>query len=287
MKRKALITGSEGFIGRHLKAKLDVLGWEVFCWDMVDSKDVRDVAKFNNNVDFVFHLAGISDEKSFKSNILDSFDINITGTLAVLNYCKKNDAKCIFASTSGVYNSSNKKVDELSDLNPSSPYAISKYLAERICYQFSKEWNIPITVLRIFNVFGAEQPEPFIVPYVVNKLINGNTIEIKMPEAVRDFIHISDVIDAMILSATHSNKNFNIYNIGTGISTRIIDLITTAEKIYDKKADIIFNKSNEGKPCNIVADNSKALKELGWKINFDLQRGLVFYKPIIDKIGLK
>ena len=274
MNRKALITGSEGFIGKHLKAKLEILGWEVFCWDMADSKDVRDVAKFNKKVDFVFHLAGISEEKSFERNIYDSFDINITGTLAVLNYCKKKDAKCIFASTSGVYNSSIKKVDELSDLNPSRPYAISKYLAENLCKRFSKDWNISTNIIRLFNVYGEGQSSTFLVPYVLNKIINGEMLKIRMPNAARDFIHVSDVVNAMILLTNHSNPNFNVFNIGTGISTRIIDLINLVEEVCEKKANIALKDHYQGELNNMVANNSKAIKKLKWRVEIELQKGL-------------
>lgn len=274
MNRKALITGSKGFIGRHLKAKLDTLGWEVFCWDMVDSKDVRDLAKFNNKVDFVFHLAGISNEKLFKSNISDSFDVNITGTLSVLNYCKKNGAKCIFASTSGIYNSSSKTVDELSIVNPLRPYSISKYLAENLCKQFSKDWDVSTDVIRIFNVYGEGQSSSFLVPYVLNKIINSEILEIRMQNAIRDFIYISDVINVMILLTKYSNSNFNIYNIGTGISTRIIDLINLVEEICNKKANIVLKDHYEGELNIMVANNSKAINELKWKIEFDLEKGL-------------
>ena len=188
MKRRALITGSKGFIGGHLKSKLHKLGWEVFSWDLIDSKDVREVAGFDMKVDCVFHLAGISGQNYFKNNLIEGYDINLTGTLAVLNYSQKMNARCIFASTSGVYQSNDEKVDESSTLDPQTPYAISKLLGENLCYQFSKDWDTSITVLRIFNVYGREQVETFLIPYIVKKFINGETLEIRMPEAARDFI---------------------------------------------------------------------------------------------------
>jgi len=285
-KYRALITGSEGFIGHHLKARLNHLDWEVVCWDMIKwSKDVKEIASYNDKVDVVFHLAGITADQNFKNNLIDSYDVNLTGTQAVLNYCKKSNAKCVFASTSGIYCESNDLIKESSPVKPSRPYSISKLLAENLCYRFSKDWNIPVISLRIFNVFGEKQSEPFIVPYLINKLINNEIIKLRMPDAVRDFIYISDVVEAMINAAKFDNKGFRIYNIGTSKPTKIIKLLHMLEEIFEKNSKINYIESNPEELSMIVCDNSKAIIELEWKLNYDLQSGLISMKTSLDQVN--
>ena len=287
-RRSALITGSEGFLGQHLKSKLNKLNWDVTCWDVkVWSRDVQQVANFDRRVDVVFHLAGVTREENFVNDLINSYDINICGTQAVLNYCKKANSKCVFASTSGVYKTSNalRKVDESFQVMPSRPYSISKFIAENLCRHFAEDLNVPSISLRIFNVFGEGQKEPFLVPYVINRLIKGKSVALRMPEAIRDFVYVEDVIDAMIKAGNHNNKTFGLYNIGTGIPTRIIDFLHVAEEIFEKKTKVKIVGAKPGELHSMVANNSKAIRELGWKANFDLQAGLLSMKHSIEKNG--
>lgn len=272
-KKTALITGADGFLGRHLRAKLIQLGWNVEEWP----DDIRQVSLFDLSVDLVFHLAGVTTEEVFSKHISDSYDVNISGTQAVLNYCKKANSKCVFASTSGVYKETNeiKRVDETFEVKPTKAYAITKFIGENLCYLATKDMEVPSTCLRLFNVFGEGQKEPFLVPYVVNRLVKGEYIFLRMPEGVRDFVYVADVVDAIIRAGIHLNEGFSIYNIGSGIGTRVIDFLAIVEEVFERTPQIEIIDSKVSELSTMVSDSSKARKELGWKQRTSLREGLL------------
>ena len=169
-----VITGSQGFIGRYLVARLRSQGWKVIEW----CEDVRNLSDCDYSAWVVFHLAAKTRHEQFQRNPAEAYDVNISGTLAVLNYCKRHGAKCILASTSGIYKPSTdgSSVQETAEAFPSQPYAMSKWIAENLCCQQARTWGIPTICLRLFNVYGTEQHPDFLVPYILNCLLNEQPI---------------------------------------------------------------------------------------------------------------
>ena len=141
---------------------------------------------------------------------------------------------------------------------------------------------MPITILRIFNPYGIGQEEPYLVPYIINRLVKGDVIKLRMPEAIRDLIYVTDAVDAIAVSSMNQKKELKIYNIGSGRNTRVIDFLHTAEKIFQTKANIevIGNKYEE--VAFMVADNKKAIKELKLKINTELKDGIQKIKESLE-----
>ena len=280
MGKSALITGSRGFLGKYLKNKLEILNYEIHEFE----GDIREISDFNKSIDVVFHLAAKTKGSEFIKDKSNCFDINITGTQQVLNYCVKNDARLIFISTSAVYKfpDSDTLIKENYPLQPKSSYAISKYIAENLCSQYFASFGLPITILRIFNPYGIGQEEPYLVPYIINRLVEGEVIKLRMPEAIRDLIYVTDAVEAIAVAGMNQKKQLNIYNIGSGRNTRVIDFLHTAEQIFQKKANIkvVGNKFEEVK--FMVADNKKAIKELKLKINTELKDGIQKIKESLE-----
>jgi nucleoside-diphosphate-sugar epimerase len=277
-----LITGSSGFLGSHLKNTLISRNYEVHEL----SGDIRGICDFNKSVDVVFHLAAKTKGSEFKNNLSNSFDINISGTQAVLNYCARNNTTCIFISTCGVYKptANNTYAKEDSLIQPVSSYAISKFIAENLCKQFFASFGFPITILRMFNIYGEGQKEPYLVPYIINRLVKGEIIELRMPNALRDFIYVEDAVGAIITAGMNKSRQLNIYNIGSGKNVRVIDFIRTTEIIFQKTANIemIGNKYDE--VHSMIADNRKVIKELKFKINTELTDGIQKIKQCMTQI---
>ena len=124
--------------------------------------------------------------------------------VSVLNYCRQFQARCIFASTSAVYEPLNTwgLLSEDSPVKPTSPYAVSKLIAENICFQQSEQYDIPCAVMRIFNVYGPGQRSTFLIPYVLECLLEKRILSLRMPEAQRDFVYIDDVVEALVKAST-------------------------------------------------------------------------------------
>lgn len=270
--RSALVAGSRGFIARHLIGRLRKDGWVVVEWE----DDVRSLGSYEDSVDAVFHLAAVVEHDRFESEPHEAFDANVTGTLAVLNYCQRAQAKCVYASTSAVYEPlhSGGYLSEDSPTKPFGPYAVSKWVGENICFQQSSEYQIPCAVMRIFNVYGPGQRSSFLVPYVLDCLIGHQTMSLRMPEAKRDFVYIDDVTEGLIKASELHTSGYRVYNLGTGTATRVLDLVSEAESIYGLSIGTGMAPAHPGEPINVVADISRAKRELEWSPQFKLNSGL-------------
>lgn len=269
--KSVLVTGSKGFIGSSLVRSLTDLGYYVQEW----SQDIRTIDSLKEPSDTVFHLAAITNRERFKTEPHHCFDVNVQGTLSVLKYCKAVGAKCIYPSTSGVYaNNGSICVDELSEISPSSHYATSKCIGEELCQLEGKLGNVTSVILRIFNVYGRGQKQPFVIPYITDSLANDKNIIIETPNSVRDFVHISDVVDALVKSHTNNSTGCQIYNIGSGIPTTILDLARLCADISSTSGNISTTLEANRDQSGVYANTQKALVNLGWSHQKNLLDGL-------------
>jgi len=238
--------------------------------------DVRKIYSHHEKVDVVFHLAAVTSRDKFIKNPSEALDVNVCGTLSVLNFCKQNDARCVLLSSSGVYGAHDDltPITEDSVLEPVGSYTTSKWLSERLCQEQEKQLGVNSVVLRLFNVYGYGQPSTFIVPYIVDCLIHKKKIFLRMPEAIRDFVYVDDVIEVMIKAAAYSKNGYHVFNVGSGEGTKIIDFIHIAENIFGSAVDIIVGQPHEGELRMSIADISKAGEELHWKPKYSIISGL-------------
>ena len=276
-RKRVLVTGSKGFIGSNLVQRLKHLGYYVQEW----TQDVRTINSLSEPNETVFHLAAITSQKRFKSEPYRCFDVNVQGTLAVLEYCKSVGSKCVYASTSGVY-AENKsiQVNEENETSPESNYAISKWIGEELCQIEGDQGNVTSVILRLFNVYGPRQKQPFIIPYITDSLHNGTNIMIETPNAVRDFVHVSDVVDSFVKADNSNPSGCQIYNVGSGIPTTILDLARLCEKISGRSGNISTTAQSTTEQSGVYADTSKAQINLGWRHKKALADGL---QPLIHR----
>lgn len=242
--------------------------------------DVRTIANSSEDIDVVFHLAALVGNAKFLAEPDQGYDVNVTGTVAVLNYCYRVGAKCVLASTSGVYRPTSDQgiISEDAPIDTSQPYNISKWLAERLCYRQATDLGIPCVVLRIFNAYGPSQHPSFLVAYVVDCLTRGLPITLRFPLASRDFIYVDDVAEALIKAAQLQSRGFSMFNIGTGQGTKVIDLVRAAERVYGEAVSVEMAGAQTGKAESYVADIKKARQQLNWSPQYDLDRGLAAIK---------
>lgn len=269
----------------------------------------------NENPDIIIHLAAITSLPDCESNINECIDINVTGTLNVLESARLNNIKrVIFASTSAVYE--NNKIDETNGftedltISPRLFYSLSKKLAEEICISYEKNYGMEIPILRLFNVFGPRQDihrkSPPLLNYLVREFKNRRQpILHSNGEQKRDYIHINDVIEAFIICLTNPNAKNNIFNISSGNLLSVKDIVKYTKEALNINIDPIYrsakmlwddypklfdgtlslDKEIVEKETNkfSLGDNSKAKKILNWNPNEDLES---LIKETIKKIKL-
>lgn len=291
---KVLVTGGAGFIGSHLVRALIRLGHLVLVIDDLSTGKLENLPlgiTFLNRsilnasileiafkgIDTVYHLAAIASVPKSIDNPMETFRVNVGGTINVLEAARVNKVrKVILASSCAIYGNSDGTMLELDPPQPLSPYAWSKLIGEQYCRMYSEEYSLPTICLRFFNVFGERQALDsqygLAIPKFINAATNGNSLPIYGDgKQTRDFIFVDDVVNATILSS--KNEMTGIYNVGSGNSTSIIDLARLIIKVVESKSLIEFHEPRIGDPLHTNANISKITKE-GFIPEWNLEAGL-------------
>ena len=273
---RVIVTGSKGFIGSILIPKLKQSGYNVIELDICDGIDITDwdQIKMNSHFECVIHLACLTYVPDSYKIPKDFYRINVLGTLNMLELCRLHNAKMIFVS-SYVYGVPNYlPVDEEHPVKAFNPYAETKLIGEQLCKGYNRDFNVPITILRPFNIFGKEQNERFLIPSIIKQASSG-TILLKDPRPKRDFIYIDDFIKIFINVLQLNSNNVEIFNVGSGKSYSIEDIVRMVKLEYKKEINVEF--SGETRKLEILdtrANITKASKLLGWEPIYDLSDGI-------------
>ncbi|OGH89489.1 MAG: hypothetical protein A2537_01800 [Candidatus Magasanikbacteria bacterium RIFOXYD2_FULL_36_9] len=289
---KIVVTGGAGFIGSHLTDKLVSLGHQVVVIDNLmlgkkefvnkkakfvesDIRDYKTISKYFKGVEVVFHLAADPRLQISVEDPISTHEINVTGTLNVLTAAWKNKVKkVIFTSSGAVYgNVQAMPIKEDCSFLPLSPYGLHKLIGEKYCQLFSSLYGIETVCLRYFNVYGARKTGqgsyPLVIPAFLQLKKEGKPMSIVgTGKATRDYVHVSDVVDANIAAWNSKLKNGDAINIGSGVETSVNQIA----KYIGGKSVRISDRSGEMKRAK--ADISKAKKSLGWIPKVKLEVGI-------------
>ena len=273
--KRILITGSLGFIGQHLLNSLKQSNYKTYECNRFNG-DLTIENSWNNieKCDYVVHLAGKSSIPDSWADIHGFINNNTNITVNVLNYCRQHNCKLIILSTYLYGNPIKLPIDEISETFTSNPYALSKKISEDLCKFYSENFGVRITILRPFNVYGVGQSDKFLIPSLINQILNGTTISIKDLEPKRDYVYISDLIDSIIKCLSLDNK-FEIFNIGSGISYSVNEIINIIQKQCNTNYPIYTSKERrQNEVMNTIADISKAYKLLNWTPKKSIYEGI-------------
>lgn len=303
-----LITGGCGFIGTNLTKYLADSGYQLRILDNLsvgneanlrelqsqDSRllnikliigDIRDrdvVSQAVKGTDAVVHLAARSGVKDSLENPVETYDINVIGTLNLLEACRQNGAaKFIFASSNAVVGEQSPPIDELKIPQPLSPYGAAKLAGEALCSAYYHSFGLKAISLRFANCYGpySDHKTSVIATFMKwakeqNPLIiygNGNQ--------TRDFIHVNDVCRAIHLSLTASDSLFQtgdsrLFQIGSGLETSINELAEMLKGVTGGNLPTIRKPERQGEIRRIYLDITKAAAILGFKPEVRLRKGL-------------
>lgn len=296
-----LVTGGAGFIGSHIVERLVQQGEYVRVLDNLSTGFERNLARHGNQVDFlkgdlcdpaivrqavdgidvVFHQAALASVPASLANPAKTHEVCTTGTVHLLDACRDLGVRrVVFAGSSSCYGDlpeSPKR--ETSRLMPLSPYAAAKLAAEMYMEAYARSYRLETVRLRYFNVFGPRQdpkgPYAAVIPLFVAALLEGRRpVIFGDGNQSRDFVFVDNVVNANLLAATVEGVSGNVYNVGSGESLTVNDLLSAICRILDVEFDPEYRPVRLGDILHSGADISAARQDLGYQCAHDWKSGL-------------
>ena len=266
-KMNMLVTGGKGFIGSCLVNRLNKLGHNVKVLDIKDGNDIRNkalVEKFCENIDIIFHLASkIGTNKLFNYE-MEAEEVNVIGTLNILNSAYKNKSKVIML--------------HLPNVNWLNVYKITKDNALKYCELYNKHYGLDVIFLRVFNVYGPDQSleQDKIVPTLIKQAINNETLTIYGDgEQSSDYIYVEDLVDALISVIEKNLKSNKIIDIGSGEKISVNKMANIILELSGSNSSKKYLSLRKGeKKAFISADIKLAKNLLNFKTKTSLEEGI-------------
>lgn len=300
--RHALVTGGAGFIGSHLVDALVAGGSRVTILDNLSTGhlsniehhgekvefvegDIRDAGildKIIKGCDVVFHQAALVSVTQSVHDPSQSCEINELGTVRVLDAARRNGVRrVVMASSSAVYGD-DPQTPKREDMRPSplSPYAVQKLAGEYYASAFGGLYGLEAVCLRYFNVFGPRQdpssPYSGVISIFMTKAATNTAPTIYGDGSQsRDFVHVSDVVAANLLAATHEMATGRVFNVGIGSSIKILELWRLIGELSGVDLDPVFAPPRSGDIHESLSDIGEIEKTLGYCPKMELRPGLI------------
>jgi UDP-glucose 4-epimerase len=301
MNELCLVTGGAGFIGSHLVEALTASGRRVrvldnLCtglrsnWDHVrpapefhegDVADPAAVARAMDGVNVVYHLAALASVQQSIDNPAATHQTCATGTLQILDAARRKGVRrVVYAASSSAYGIPVGDVQTEDDpVRPLSPYAAAKLAGELYCQAFSATFGLETVRLRFFNVFGprqrADSPYSGVIAIFSDMLAAGRTPVVHGDGLQsRDFVYVTDVVQALMKAAEAPNVSGGVYNVGTGRSISILDLVGALNRLLGTNLTPKHGPARAGDVRHSRADISRTRRDLGFEPKVVFETGL-------------
>jgi len=295
-----LITGGAGFIGSHLVRRLvddgadvHVLTSEVSSLypgrlldlkgkitihegNVVDRSAMDTVAK-DVKPSIIYHMAAFTHVGKSWHRVDECVQTNVQGTVSLLEALEPYGYdRFLNFGTSEIYGDIPAPFREDAIVNPISPYAVSKYAAERFCRMFHRSYGWPLVMIRPFNAYGPGQTPDRVIPEIIARALRGDELAMTQGRQTREFNYVEDLADGFVRAALAPNVEGEVINIGCGEDISMRDLATTILDLMGNPITPQFGALPE-RPAEIMemrCDNTKAKTLLGWEPAHSLEDGL-------------
>lgn len=260
---RAFVTGGSGFIGSHLIDELEADGHEIFNYDIKKGLDIQSILMLKSSTrkfkpDIIYHLAGVLGTSELMQKIRLSEEVNVIGTINILEVCKEIKIPLVFASK----------------INPSdwvNPYTITKRASEEYCRMYQEQHNLNICILKLLYVYGPRQkPKPVqkYVPTFITKALKNEDLPIwGTGEQYVDPIYVTDVAKSF-MKATEVEAWGKTIEVGLGFPITVVDVANKIIEMLKSKSNLKFLPMRPGEPLhtksrNLYADTQNMQKILG------------------------
>ncbi len=285
MKKNILVTGGSGFIGSALlkflkrKKQFNILEYSTAKHGSIS--DSNSLKAFSDlDIHHVFHLGSKTFVPDSWKKPTDFFQVNVMGTQQVLDFCNSKKCSLTYVSAYLYGDPLSLPIKETTALQPNNPYALSKHLAEELCQFYAKNFDLNICILRPFNVFGKDQADHWLIPYIIKQLKDSTkeNIQLRGLSPKRDYVYIDDVIAALWLSMDYAQLNtsvYNTFNIALGKSLSVREVFTIIRDVMGSNKGVISEdvvRKNE--IMDTQADISSAQTYLKWSPTYSFEEGI-------------
>jgi len=294
----ALVTGGAGFIGSHLIRRLEGRGWTVRALDNLSTGspenlagtraelqvgDIRDVKAVDDAVrgaEAVFHLAAMISVPESMAQPAECYRSNVLGSMHILQAARQAGVRRVVLSSScAVYGDAGHPVDESAETSPISPYAASKLAMEQAARMMTLAFELPTVCLRYFNVYGPRQapdsPYAAAIPIFIRTMLAGEAPVIHGDgRQTRDFVFVEDVARANLLAAEADVEPGAVFNIGSGRSVTIADLVQSLRGLFPGIPEPTFGPARAGDIRLSSGRIGRAEQALGYRPETALSDGL-------------
>ncbi|WP_064693908.1 NAD-dependent epimerase/dehydratase family protein [Rhizobium aegyptiacum] len=271
----AIVTGAGGFLGKRLVERLEQAGVDVLALDRTHG-DISQEGMWKDlpPARTLFHLAG-------RTFVPDSWTqgpsftaANVLGTQQALNWCKRHKARLIFASAYVYGVPERLPIRETDPVRPNNPYALSKHLAEQLCAFAATHEEIPVVVLRLFNIYGIGQRPEFLIPTLLNQVRTKQEIQVMDLSPRRDYVFVDDVLNALT-KAMGVSEGYHCINIGSGTSHSVQEIIEILQEAAGTDLPVVSSCAvRRNEIPDVRADITRARAVLGWRPEWDLPAGI-------------
>jgi nucleoside-diphosphate-sugar epimerase len=296
-----LVTGGAGFIGSHIVRALLEQGAHVRVLDNFstgkrenlqglsgnleviegDLRDAACVADAVRGVEVIFHEAAFVSVPQSMDEPQNCFDVNITGASTLFDAARKAGVRrAVIASSAAVYGDSEAwPLVEETPLRPLSPYAVSKRVGEMYAELFTRSFGLEVAALRYFNVYGPRQrPDSqyaAAVPIFIRRMLDGRPVTVFGDGGqTRDLINVRDVVQANFTAAKHPNAPGQVFNVCTGVETRLLDLLEILSDLFPNAPQPVFMEPRPGDIYRSIGNPQKAADLMGFRAQVSLADGL-------------
>jgi nucleoside-diphosphate-sugar epimerase len=266
-----LVTGASGFLGQRLVDRLRELGRTVLAPGRADGFDIVSDDLDLAGAEHVFHLAARTSVPAAWNDPVGFHLANAHGTMRLLEACRR--AGCGMTYVSGfVYGRpEHLPIAESDPPRPNNPYAFSKLMGEEACRFYASAFGVRVNIVRPFNIYGPGQDERFLLPLIIDQVVDPGVAEVVVKDLApkRDFIHVDDVIAAILLIA--GQPAGTTFNVGSGVSYSVEEIILSAFRAAGLSKPI--RSTEEQRPNEImdVLADTTLLRAIGWRpaVSFD------------------
>ncbi len=299
--KSILVTGGAGFIGSHLVEKLSLeKKYDISVFDNLsigshnthllkkfnvdfvkgNVESSQDVSNIKNDIDIIFHLAAMNRAPRSIKDPLKSNEVNITGTLNILEFARKNDSRVIFASSSSVFGHLDimPRPENSYEFLPSHPYGLGKMTSEHYCRIYRELYGLDTIVVRYFSIFGPRQTPKLtysaVIPKFINSIINNQSITIFGGSQSRNFTYVKDAVDATLLPSLAKTTKYKLYQIGGYKEISVNQLANELEKISGKKVIRKFKENQKGDISRSIPKMDHLIDEFKFSPRFTLYEAL-------------